>query len=176
MRCRDQVLASFERVDILINNAGVYLDKPSHVQAALDNTVLPHEELAELLVATMDVNVIGVMRTIDAFVPSMRGAHYGRIVNVSSGMARYVELAGNAVCYRTSKAALNTLSRVLALREAPFNIKINAVCPGWIQTDMGGPHALRSAEQGTYGVLYAAALSDDGPTGQLLRDGECFGW
>ena len=177
IHCRDQVLTRFGRIDILVNNAGVFLDAPRPASAATgDLSDLPPDVLTDMLMSTMSVNVAGAMRTIDAFIPGMRAARYGRIVNVSSGMGRYVELTGNSACYRTSKAALNTLSRVLALREAAFNIKINAVCPGWLQTDMGGARALRSVEEGAYGVLYAAALADDGTTGKLLRDGECFGW
>ena len=55
-------------------------------------------------------------------------------------------------------------------------IKINSVCPGWVQTDMGGSNADRSVEEGAAGILWAACLRDDGPTGGFFRDGQAIPW
>ncbi|CRM79599.1 3-oxoacyl-[acyl-carrier-protein] reductase FabG [Pseudomonas sp. 37 R 15] len=164
--CRAFVIGKYGRLDILVNNAGVFLDDPRK-----DVHVCHASQFAD----TLTVNLVGTYAVTDAFISDMRRHNYGRIVNVSSGMGRCVELDGTAVAYRTSKAAVNTLTKILADRERPYNIKINSVCPGWIRTDMGGDCAPRSAAAGALGVLIAASLPDDGYSGQLLRDGERLG-
>jgi carbonyl reductase 1 len=76
--------------------------------------------------------------------------------------------------YRVSKAALNALTRILA-RENP-RLKINAVCPGWVRTDMGGAGASRSIEKGASGIVWAATLERGAPTGGFFRDGKPIDW
>jgi carbonyl reductase 1 len=85
--------------------------------------------------------------------------------------------AGSAtLAYRVSKALLNRLARRLAEELAPRGILVNAVCPGWVRTDMGGPGASRSIEEGARGILWAAGLGAAGPTGGFFRDGTPIGW
>lgn len=165
-RCRAFIIGKYGRLDILVNNAGVFLDDPRRDVYACS---------AAQFADTLTVNLTGTYAVTDAFIEGMRLNNYGRIVNVSSGMGRCVELEGTAVAYRTSKAAVNTLTKILAARESHYNIKINSVCPGWIRTDMGGEAAPRSAAMGASGILIAASLPDDGYSGQLLRDGERLG-
>ncbi|CAO1669658.1 SDR family NAD(P)-dependent oxidoreductase [Salinicola sp. NYA28a] len=165
--CCDFILGKYGRLDILINNAGVFLDKP--LEGGVINC--SPDEFFE----TLAVNLVGAYALIDAFILNMRKNNYGRIVNISSGMGRCVELDGTALAYRTSKAALNTMTAILAKREIDYDIKVNAVCPGWVRTQMGGPNATRSATQGAAGVVHAASLPSEGFTGYLLRDGERFG-
>jgi NAD(P)-dependent dehydrogenase (short-subunit alcohol dehydrogenase family) len=81
---------------------------------------------------------------------------------------------GNA--YSMSKALLNALVRVLAPALAARGIKVNAACPGWVRTDMGGAGAPRSVEQGAASIVWAATLAQDGPTGGLFRDGRAIDW
>ncbi len=76
--------------------------------------------------------------------------------------------------YRVSKAALNALTRILA-RQSP-RLHINAVCPGWVQTDMGGAGASRTVEQGARGIVWAATLAAGGPHGGFFRDGKAIDW
>lgn len=78
--------------------------------------------------------------------------------------------------YRVSKAGLNALVRVLAPRLAGRGIAVNAVCPGWVRTDMGGAGASRSVESGAAGIVWAATLPADGPTGGFFRDGKPIAW
>lgn len=159
-------VSQFGAIDILVNNAGVYLDREE----------LPGPEFPPLalLQSTLDVNLLGAARTMAEIVPVMIRQGSGVIVNVSSGMGRNVELAGDAMYYRTSKAALTALSRCTAQRLNGHGIIVNAVCPGWVRTRMGGDRAVRSIEQGAEGIV-AAAL-DPRKTGVLLRDSEDFGW
>ena len=77
--------------------------------------------------------------------------------------------------YRVSKIALNALTRVLA-RTLPAGQRVNAVCPGWVQTRMGGNGASRSVQQGARGIVWAATLGAEGPTGGFFRDGRELDW
>lgn len=76
--------------------------------------------------------------------------------------------------YRVSKAALNALTRIVA-REQP-QLRVNAVCPGWVKTDMGGPAASREVPHGASGIVWAAALGSDGPSGGFFRDQRPIAW
>jgi carbonyl reductase 1 len=76
--------------------------------------------------------------------------------------------------YRVSKAGLNALVRVMAPTLRTRRIRVNAVCPGWVRTDMGGAGAARSVERGAASILWATA--EDGPTGGFFRDGNALDW
>jgi carbonyl reductase 1 len=78
--------------------------------------------------------------------------------------------------YRVSKVGLNAFTRILARELSSTRIRVNAVCPGWVRTDMGGPAATRSVEEGAASVVWAATLGQDGPTGGFFRDGKAIGW
>jgi NAD(P)-dependent dehydrogenase (short-subunit alcohol dehydrogenase family) len=150
------------RLDVLVNNAGIY---PPGRASQIDFDVV--EE-------TWQVNAVGAWRVAVAAIPSMAAG--GRIVNVSSGAGSLTTMDGSMPAYNVSKAALNAITRVLAddLRES--GILVNSVCPGWVRTDMGGPSASRSVEEGAASVLWAARLGPDGPTGGFFRDGRPVAW
>lgn len=86
------------------------------------------------------------------------------------------EMGAGFAAYRMSKSALNALTRVFAAELADKKIKVNAICPGWVRTDMGGPSAQRSIEEGVSGIVWAATLPDSGPTGGYFRDGKKVEW
>jgi NAD(P)-dependent dehydrogenase (short-subunit alcohol dehydrogenase family) len=159
-------VSRFGAIDILVNNAGVFLDREE----------LPSSELLPLsiLQTTLDVNLLGAARTMAEVIPVMIRQNSGVIVNVSSGMGRNVELASDAIYYRTSKAALTAITRCAAQRVHRHGIVVNAVCPGWVRTRMGGDSAVRSIEQGAEGIVFAAL--EPRKNGVLLRDSEDFGW
>ena len=157
---------SFGRLDILINNAGIYLDRG---QPAL-------EVDEDIVQKTFGGNFYGPLRTCQAYIPLMRAGEYGRVVNVSSGMGALSDMGGRMLGYKASKTALNALTRILADEVRASNIKVNAVCPGWVRTDMGGSNASRSLEQGASGIVWAATLPDDGPNGGFFRDGKPLDW
>ena len=115
------------------------------------------------------------MRTMHRAVTLMERGNYGRIVNVSSGMGALNEMGSGWPAYRVSKTALNALTRIADQESSPA-IKVNAVCPGWVRTDMGGPSATRSVQKGVEGIIWAATLDDDGPSGGFFRDGMPIEW
>lgn len=156
---RDWILKTYGRVDILINNAGVYLDEGVSVFDVDENIM--HDTLA--------VNFYGAFHMCRAFVPIMRQNGYGRIVNVSSGYGAMSEMGGYVAAYRISKAALNALTLIMANELRDGNIKVNAVCPGWVRTDMGGGMAPLSPEAAARDIVHFALVDSKGPTGSFFR-------
>jgi len=156
----------FGRLDVLVNNAGVLLDR--------DRTVLAPD--VERVRTSLEVNTLGPLRMVAACVPLMRRGRYGRIVNVSTGMASLADGGPGVPGYRLSKTALNALTVTAAHELAGEPIKVNAVNPGWVQTDMGGPSATRTPAEGADAVVWLATLDDDGPSGGFFRDRRPAPW
>jgi len=155
----------FGRLDVLINNAAVYLDEQSNIF---------NVPIADFT-TTLAVNLYGPLYLCRAFVPGMRRRGYGRVVNVSSESGQLSTMGGYTPAYAISKAALNALTRAVAAEAGP-SVKVNAACPGWVRTDMGGPHATRSVAEGAAGLVWLATLPDSGPTGGFFRDGRPLDW
>jgi NAD(P)-dependent dehydrogenase (short-subunit alcohol dehydrogenase family) len=163
---RDHVQREHGRLDVLVNNAGVYLDEGVSVF-----NVSP-----EVVRHTLEVNTVGPFLTCRAFVPMMRRSGYGRVVNVSSGAGDINTMKGRTAAYRMSKAALNALTRIVASEVSGHNVKVNAVGPGWVRTEMGGRGAPRSVEEGADTAVWLATLPDDGPTDGYFYDREQVEW
>jgi NAD(P)-dependent dehydrogenase (short-subunit alcohol dehydrogenase family) len=155
----------FGRLDVLVNNAGVFLDP-------LDTSVLRAD--LDIVRRSMETNVYGPLLLCQALVPLMQGR--GRIVNLSSGMGQLAEMNGCCPGYRFSKTALNALTRILADELRDTRIKVNSLCPGWVRTDMGGPNAERPVEEGADTIVWLATLPDDGPSGGFFRDRQPIPW
>ncbi|MER5263775.1 SDR family NAD(P)-dependent oxidoreductase [Actinosynnema sp. NPDC002837] len=151
------------RLDVLVNNAAIHYDTWQRASSA---------DLGVVREA-METNFYGPWRTVLALLPLLRAARRARVVNVSSEAASLASMGGGTPAYGTSKAALNALTLMLAA-ELPA-MKVNAVCPGWVATDMGGAGG-RPVEQGAASVVWAATLPDDGPTGGFFRDGRRIPW
>lgn len=163
------VREAFGRCDVLINNAGVFQDPPPGTPESSILKVDP-----ALIRSSFETNTLGALRVCQALIPLMQGR--GRVVNLSSGLGQLSDMSGYCSAYRLSKTALNAITRILAVELSDTGIKVNSVCPGWVRTAMGGPGATRTVEEGVQGILWAATLPDDGPTGGFFRDGEPLTW
>lgn len=159
---------AYGRVDALINNAGILTE-------ALDaaGTTVFNADPAKIRLS-FETNTLGPLMLSISLVPLMR--ERGCIVNVSSGMGQLSEMNGGWPAYRLSKTALNAVTRILADELQHTKIKINSVCPGWVRTDMGGPNAERNIPDGVRGIVWAATLPADGPSGGFFRDGRPIAW
>ena len=153
-------------VDILVNCAGVFIEPYS----GEDSSIFHASEAT--IKKTFQTNTFGPLCLIQILVPGMKKRGWGRVVNVSSGMGGLTEMGGYTPAYRMSKAALNAITRITAVETEGSGVLVNSVCPGWVRTDMGGPSATRSIEEGIAGIVWAATLPDGGPTGGFFRDGE----
>jgi NAD(P)-dependent dehydrogenase (short-subunit alcohol dehydrogenase family) len=159
------------RLDVLVNNAGVFLD-PMPPDDPSASSVF-RADIATVRYS-METNAYGPLRLCQTLIPLMQDR--GRVVNVSSGMGQLSEMNGCCPGYRFSKAALNVLTRILADELKDTRIKVNSVCPGWVRTDMGGPDAERSVEEGADTIVWLATLPDDGPSGGFFRDRRPIPW
>jgi NAD(P)-dependent dehydrogenase (short-subunit alcohol dehydrogenase family) len=157
--------ARLERLDVLVNNAAVDYDTD---QRAL------HADLARVR-TDLDTNLLGPWRVAQAFAPLLRASEHGRLVNVSSGAGAITDMtSAGAPAYSLSKLALNGLTRMLAADLRPDGVLVNAVCPGWTATDMGGGG--RPVTEGARSITWACLLDDDGPSGGFFRDGRRLAW
>jgi NAD(P)-dependent dehydrogenase (short-subunit alcohol dehydrogenase family) len=161
----DRISTSYGRLDVLINNAAISYD--TWATAATADLTAVHE--------AFETNLFGAWRASQACIPLLRASLHPRIVNVSSEAGSISEMTGGTPAYSVSKAALNALTRLLAGELRPAGILVNAVCPGWVATDMGGPGG-RPVAEGAASVLWAATLPDTGPTGGFFRDGQPVPW
>jgi NAD(P)-dependent dehydrogenase (short-subunit alcohol dehydrogenase family) len=155
----------YGKLDVLVNNAAITYDTWQRATTA-DLAVV--REAAE-------TNLYGPWLMVQAFLPLLRASDHPRIVNVSSEAASLASMGGGTPAYTASKTALNALTRMLAAELRPQKILVNAVCPGWVATDMGGAGGRHVAE-GAASVVWAALLPDSGPTGGFFRDGRPLPW
>jgi NAD(P)-dependent dehydrogenase (short-subunit alcohol dehydrogenase family) len=155
-----------DRLDVLINNAGVYPDE------GLTILTLPRDRLAQ----TFQTNTFGPLEVTQAFLPHLRKSAAARVINVSSGYGQLDGLSPDVPSYCLSKLALNGLTMMLAEALRVDHIAVNAMCPGWVRTDMGGPTATLSVEEGADTAVW---LADDAPhelTGKFFRNRQEIPW
>lgn len=149
-------------VDVLVNNAGI-LGSGSVLNDAQD------------FADSMAVMVHGPYLLMHHLTPHMVTQGYGRVVNVSSGWGAFSDGVGGPGAYGVAKAALNALT-VSSARSLPSSVKVNAMCPGWVRTRMGGLMADRSAEEGADTAIWLSMLDANGPTGGFFRDRTPIEW
>ena len=153
------------RADVLVNNAAVAYDTWNRA-ATTD---------LDFVRDAFETNLFGAWALTQALLPQLRASGHGRVVNVSSGAGSLASMGGGTPAYQVSKAALNALTRTLAGELRGEGILVNAVCPGWVATDMGGAGG-RPVEDGAASVVWGAVLPDGGPTGGFFRDGRALAW
>ncbi len=121
-RAVDQVTQRYGRVDVLVNNAGVYRAK-----TFLDHSPQDFQDM-------LDVNLFGVLNFMQACLPGMQARKHGRIINMASTAGKWG--SRNQSAYNVSKHAVVGITRCVALEASPYAVTVNAICPGFIQTDM----------------------------------------
>lgn len=152
------------KLDVLVNNAGI-----------IGNTSLSGFNLTEIE-ATMNTNFMGPIRTSKYFMPLLRKSSDARIINLSSGMGELDSLrAGGYGAYRLSKTSLNAFTILLASELERDRIKVFAMCPGWVQTDMGGKGATRPVEKGAETAVWLA-VNEQPASGKFYRDKKVIHW
>lgn len=160
----ETVRQRWERVDVLVNNAAILLDQGDRL-LDLEPGVLR---------TTLDTNLLGPLRMAQAFWDLLpRG---GRIVNVSSQSGQLAGMDGWAPAYSISKAALNALTVQLAQAGRNRGIEVLSACPGWVRTDMGGPEAPGTVEEGAARVLWAALDAPQGASGGFWQGPRRLEW
>ena len=153
-------------VDILINNAGILIPGLKHKINAIDTDI-------DTIMETFNINTVGVLRVCKAITPFMQPN--SRIINISSGMGQLEGMGTGSLAYRLSKTALNAMTIVLSQELMVKKIKVNAICPGWVQTDMGGHDAALTVKESVESIK-KFALDGNFPSGKFLRHGEVLPW
>lgn len=162
----ETITARAGRLDIVVNNAGGHYDDAVQMEAVSD------DDLRD----AFEINTIGPLRVIRTALPWLRASGSGRIVNVSSRSGTFAATWGTAPAYGVSKAALNMLTLQLAKDLEDSGVLVNACCPGWVRTRMGGAAAELTVEQGADTPVWLATLPDGGPTGGLFADRRPLDW
>jgi NAD(P)-dependent dehydrogenase (short-subunit alcohol dehydrogenase family) len=179
-------------IGVLVHNAGVYLERfgPAAARESMEVNALAPLRLTDALAPLLApgariVAVSSGMGELAGLPPGLRRlveestdrAGLARLAAALEAAAARGEHAGaSTLAYRVSKAALNAATRILAADLAPRGARVNAVCPGWVRTGMGGAGAPRSVEEGAAGIVWAATLPPGGPTGGFFRDGAPIPW
>jgi NAD(P)-dependent dehydrogenase (short-subunit alcohol dehydrogenase family) len=165
----EDISTEFDRLDVLVNCAGVNLDS--------SETTVGNMPLA-ILETTMAINFTGPFWMCKQFIPMLRQSPSGRIINFSSGIGRLtVDGAGAYPAYSISKTAINALTKVLAAELADTGVIVVSVDPGWARTEMGGPDAPLSVEEGIDTPLWlATAEPGEIESGRLYLARQVVSW
>ena len=152
-------------LDVLVNNAGIGVKG--------DNSIAFGKE--EVFTETLNTNAYGPLRVTKAFLPLLKSP--GRIIMISSGGGSMTDEPGGWwPAYCVSKTLMNAITRQLAYELEEKNISVNAVCPGWVRTEMGGAGASRSVERGAETPVWLASEAPQKITGSFLRDRKIIPW
>jgi NAD(P)-dependent dehydrogenase (short-subunit alcohol dehydrogenase family) len=162
---RDFLQDTYGHVDVLINNAGII--------AKSDAPALKVELAA--VRETLEINALGPLHLAQTLVPLLKKGTSPRIVNMSSGMGALTDNDGGYAAYRMSKTAINAVTAILSA-ELRGAVAVNSVCPGWVKTDMGGPHATRDVADGADTAVWLALDAPAKLTGKFVRDRKVIPW
>jgi NAD(P)-dependent dehydrogenase (short-subunit alcohol dehydrogenase family) len=153
------------QLDVLINNAGI-IEKQDRSLVDQDFSGFKN---------TLNTNAFGALQVVRSFLPFMNNP--ARIINISSGGGSMSDPVGGwSPAYCVSKSLLNAITRHLAYELVGKNISVNAVCPGWVRTDMGGSSANRHVEKGAETPVWLASEAPQELTGKFFRDKQQIEW
>ena len=158
--------SNYDHLDVLVNNAGIYPDE------GFDILTITREQL----VATFQTNTFGALRVVQALLPYLRKSTSARVINVSSGYGELDGLSAGVPSYCLSKLALNGVTLMLHQKLHPEGICVNSMCPGWVRTDMGGPGASHSVEEGSDTAVWLAVEASAALSGKFFRDRKEIAW
>lgn len=162
--CAQALSKEFTHLDVLINNAGIISSTAGTAKVTL----------AEMQ-SVFATNAFGPLILSQHLLPLLRKSSEGRIINLSSEMGKMSSLGGGYAAYRLSKASLNALTISMARELSGDGIKVNAMCPGWVKTDMGGAGANRTVAQGADTAVWFATATQI-PTGKFFSDRKEMAW
>jgi len=156
-------------IDVLLNNAGVY---PDHAGSRLSDADY------EAWLTAFRVNSMSPLKMAQTFAPLVAKSSEKKIINITSKMGSIADNgSGGSYIYRSSKTALNSVTKSLAIDLANQGISVLALHPGWVQTDMGGPNGLINAEQSVSGMRQVIAKLTPKQSGQFIAyDGQAIPW
>jgi NAD(P)-dependent dehydrogenase (short-subunit alcohol dehydrogenase family) len=161
---REFLKRTYGRLDVLINNAGIIAKRDA-----------PGLEVdMETVRVTLETNALGPFHLSQALAPLLQRSKRARIVNMSSGMGALSEMEGDYAAYRISKTALNAVTAILAAELR--RVSVNAACPGWVRTDMGGRSAQRDVSEGADTPVWLALDAPQSLTGKFMRDRRVISW
>lgn len=164
-RAAEELGRQTERLDVLVNNAGILLDEDKNPL-----TITP-----DIFETTLRTNTLGPWLVTQAFAPLLKKSSEPRVVNVSSGGGQLEDGAdGWAPAYCVSKTALNGVT--IQLAAALPKCAVNSVCPGWVRTDMGGENATRSVAEGAATIVWLATDAPHDLTGKFVKDRKVIPW
>jgi NAD(P)-dependent dehydrogenase (short-subunit alcohol dehydrogenase family) len=167
------VETKFGKLDVLVNNAGVFID-----------SALPSATDLAIVRKTFETNFFAPIRMIQVFLPLLKKSEAARIVNVSSSLGSLTQHSDpirafdeiQALSYNSSKTALNAVTVHFAKELRGTPIKINSICPGYCATDLNGHAGPRTPEQGAIAAIRMATLPTDGPTGSYVQEDGVIAW
>ena len=161
----DYVMKEHGRIDVLVNNAAIMLDKGKSILSI---------DLADVR-RTIETNVYGPLLVTRALLPALKQSNDGRVLNISSTLGQLSGMGSGYPAYRISKAALNALTRIQSAELESEGIKVNTIHPGWVRTDMGGKNAHKSIEEGADTIVWLAT-EEKIPSGKFLADRKEIEW
>jgi NAD(P)-dependent dehydrogenase (short-subunit alcohol dehydrogenase family) len=159
------------RVDVLINNGGIYLEGAG---SSGDKRISAFEARLENVWATLNTNLIGPFALSREIIDQMRAQGHGRVVNLTSALGQLSDMGGGAPGYRFAAVGINAMTKMFAEELRGTDVLVNSVDPGWVQTH--SPEATRTVEQGVSTTIWLATSPVGGPTGQFFRDKEPVPW